>query len=84
MKFEQYITLRILNSGVRGFFYVKSGRSRMRCCFGVKHRGQDFVVNMNSLTGLQSRRFALGHDRGNPLPDVTHDVVQHVAVFWIR
>ena len=62
---------------------VNDGRARAHRRFGIKDRGQHFVVDLHLAASFFGRAFSVRYDRDNALADESHDIVEQVGVVGI-
>jgi len=62
---------------------VQNLSARLHGEFRVEHRGQELVVDLKAPAAFFGGALGLGHDRGHPLTDEAHDIVEHVGVVGI-
>ena len=77
------VARRVRDPGIGCLVAVDQGRSGCPRGLGIEHRGQLFVFDCDCPAGLFGDREAVGDDRGHPLPDEAHGVVQHVGVVGV-
>jgi|HubBroStandDraft_6_1064221.scaffolds.fasta_scaffold19993_1 hypothetical protein len=62
---------------------MNDGSARGHRFFGIKNRGEHFVVDLDLAASFFGRAFGVRDDRDDPLPDESHDVVEQVSVVGI-
>ena len=64
-------------------FLVEDRRIRLHGGDRIEHRGQDFVLDLERSAAGFGGGLRLGDDRGDPLADKAHHIVENVAVVGI-
>ena len=62
---------------------VNDGSARAHRRFGIKDRGEHFVVDLDLAASFFGCAFSFRYDRDHPLPDESHDVVEQKGVVGI-
>ena len=62
---------------------VDQRRAVFHRVFRLEHRRQDVVVDLELAAAFFRRRFAVGHNRRDPLADEAHHVVEHQRIVGI-
>ena len=63
--------------------FMQDRRARLHGEFRVEYRGEKLVLDLEQPAGFFRRALGLRHDRGHPLTDEAHDIVEHVGVVGI-
>ena len=63
--------------------FMQDRRARLHGEFRVEHRGKKIILDLEQPAGLFRCTLGLRHDRGHPLTDEAHHIVEHVGVVGI-
>ena len=79
MQLEQDVSLGMLDARFRALM-VDDGGVRAHRFIGVEHRWQNLVFHFEFATTFLGGRFTVGDHRGDPLPDESDNIVQHIGI----